>query len=506
MHIKHIFTIVLFSIPLGAFGDALTVSEQDFVRTQYFTIAFTEYLLNPKDKFLNNPKVMGGGSFTVIPNDQESILYATADSIFYKININEGQYQKFTLIPNLELGHDLISKSTYISGYDTLPRLLDIAIHNEYLYATYNCYDSVTDRIYFKISRISFSQNRKIPTPNNWSDIYISPPLTAQYFYSTNGGKMQFTKNLLYFTVGDQELEFIKHKSDDIAAQNPSVPWGKVMVMNLDEQKTKIYSYGHRNQQGLLIDSHGIIYAPEHGPRGGDELNQINFLNNYGWPFQSYGTQYDSYKKIGPKNYETKFTQPIFVFTPAIAPSQLIESVNFADEWKNNFLLGSLKAMSLYRMVMQKSQVLYIEPIYIGKRVRDLKEIGNNLILLTDDKSFIKLSKTKIDFQKVTGQISAINRCAGCHNFGSSKNTGFIAPSLSNIIGKKVGGSNFFGYSKALITESKKNTLWTDAKLIEYLKDPQKLYPGTSMPNLNLNNDQIQEIVKALKLYNQSQE
>jgi len=497
---KNYLAILLLSIYSHVFSGELSITDQELIQSQFFTITYTEFSLNSLDKSMENPKVMGGGSFSTIPHDQELLLYATADGIFYKVNIVQKKYEQIISIPNIDLGLGSVSKSKYLTGFDTLPRVLDVSIYNNYIYCTYNYFDRAIDRMLFKISRIKSTVSEKSTSRLEWEDIYTSPPLSSKYFYSSNGGKMQFQKNLLYFTVGDQDLIYISNALDDVAAQNPLVPWGKVMVLDLDSLKSKIFSFGHRNQQGLLINSKGIIYASEHGPRGGDELNIIRYLNNYGWPFQSYGTEYDSYKKLGFINGESKFTQPIFVFTPAIAPSQLIESINFSDEWKNNLILGSLKAMTIFRIVLQSDHVLYIEPIYIGKRIRDLKEVGNSIILLTDDKKFIKLTKSKIDFQKISGDYSALNRCAGCHNFGVSKNINAYAPTLSEVWGRTVGSTNFMGYSKALKSESKKNTKWTEDRLIQYLKDPQKTFPGTSMLNLNLEKEQITDIVKALKL------
>ena len=108
--------------------------------------------------------------------------------------------------------------------------------------------------------------------------------------------------------------------------------------------QAEIYSYGHRNPQGLYRDSQTEeIFAHEHGPQGGDELNLIQKGKNYGWPRTTYGKEYVSGRDIAPETYPNT-EQPLLYWVPSIAPSGLIRyrGKEFL-KWQGDFLVGSLK-------------------------------------------------------------------------------------------------------------------------------------------------------------------
>lgn len=159
----------------------------------------------------------------------------------------------------------------------------------------------------------------------------------------------------------------------------------------------EIFSNGHRNPIGVLQDSKsGNIISTEHGPRGGDEINKIVNGKNYGWPIVSYGEPYGvPYKE--PYYYKkdhTKFNfeEPIYSFIPSIGISEIIEiGEKFSEKWKNNFLVGSLKKRSLYRVEFNKNftKINFIEKIYLGRRIRDMVydyELGLIFLALEDGK------------------------------------------------------------------------------------------------------------------------
>ena len=154
----------------------------------------------------------------------------------------------------------------------------------------------------------------------------------------------------------------------------------KILFINLETKESIIFSSGHRNPQGLMVENNSII-ATEHGPRGGDEINLIIQGKNYGWPLASYGEPYSSqnkdiqeYKYL--KNHaDHGFNEPIYSFVPSIGISEIIKVPdNFSEYWKNNFLVTSLGATNIYRILFDKdfSKVIYYEKIFIGKRIRDI--------------------------------------------------------------------------------------------------------------------------------------
>lgn len=140
----------------------------------------------------------------------------------------------------------------------------------------------------------------------------------------------------------------------------------------------KIFSSGHRNPQGLiLLDKK--IFSTEHGPKGGDELNEILKGKNYGWPISSYGEKYSAISDNPTylKNHSSQgFQEPIFAFVPSIGVSEIIKLPNsFSNQFIDNFIVSSLWDSSLYRIKFDKdfNKIIFIEKIFIGQRIRDLK-------------------------------------------------------------------------------------------------------------------------------------
>ena len=149
--------------------------------------------------------------------------------------------------------------------------------------------------------------------------------------------------------------------------------------MDFADRKPIVFSKGHRLSQGLFANNN-LILQTEHGPRGGDEINKIIFQKNYGWPEVSYGEKYGlsftkkpSYKK---NHYKNGFEEPIYSFVPSIGISEIIKLPNtFSKHFQNNFVLSSLNGHNLYRVKFDElfERVIYLEKIFIGERVRDLK-------------------------------------------------------------------------------------------------------------------------------------
>ncbi len=190
----------------------------------------------------------------------------------------------------------------------------------------------------------------------------------------------------LIFTIGDSSTpDFIGGD-----AQDDKSIYGKIIFKSLtdvDKEKYILFSKGHRNPQGLYVDEFNNILSTEHGPRGGDEINKIIFNKNYGWPEASYGESYFSKDIEYKKNHEENgFYEPIFSFIPSIGISEIILVPNeFSKKWENNYLVASLNDKSVYRVKFSKNfnKILYIEKIFIGERIRDLKfDKESNKILL----------------------------------------------------------------------------------------------------------------------------
>ncbi|GAB4024778.1 PQQ-dependent sugar dehydrogenase [Spirosoma koreense] len=184
----------------------------------------------------------------------------------------------------------------------------------------------------------------------------------------------------LYFTIGDM------NRADD--SQRLSRPSGKIYRINPDGSIPKdnpfvgkpgalpaIYSWGNRNAQGLAQHPvTGVIYASEHGPQGGDELNILRKGANYGWPVITYGIDYNG-SKVSDLTQKEGMEQPITYWTPSIAVSAIdfVTGSRF-PRWQNNLLVGALKFEEIRRLVIDGNQVLAQETLLKGYgRIRDLK-------------------------------------------------------------------------------------------------------------------------------------
>ena len=194
------------------------------------------------------------------------------------------------------------------------------------------------------------------------------------------GSRIVFDGEHLYISLGERGASI---KAQEISAPNGKIlrlfPDGKIPSDNPfasnREALGAIWSYGHRNPQGLVVDPRDhSIYATEHGPRGGDEFNLIRKGANYGWPLVCFGMNYNG----TPLTAETEMhgvDAPMHHWTPSIATCGLA----FYDgdrfpEWKNDFFVGGLKG-GLHRLRLQEGKVIEDEVIFdesVG-RVRDVR-------------------------------------------------------------------------------------------------------------------------------------
>jgi hypothetical protein len=189
--------------------------------------------------------------------------------------------------------------------------------------------------------------------------------------------KMEEKEGIL-FTLSNP---FSLVKNETNLSQNNNSIFGKIHFLNFHNFKTKIFANGFRNNQGLHVDSKCIL-STDHGPEGGDEINNIKINKNYGWPIASYGEPYEKNDIIDYKfpyflksHKDNNFEEPVFSFLPSIAISRLIKVPdNFSNLWKDNYLFATLNAKSIYRVKFDEQchRVIYFEKIFIGSRIRDM--------------------------------------------------------------------------------------------------------------------------------------
>ncbi len=226
-----------------------------------------------------------------------------------------------------------------------------------------------------------------------WQDEEIIWQAQAEHYSLAGdvgaGGRVAFDNfGRVYFSVG------MKGGGNARGIQDLSTPWGKIHRVNddgsipqdnpfagRDDVYRSIFTFGHRSPQGLEFDTQtGQLWGTEHGPRGGDEVNLLLAGRNYGWPLYSLGMDYDGTpveygKDLGIAFELSDIEQPVVDLTPSPAVSSFIisDSIKF-PEWEGDFLVGSLKARSLFRFVIENNELVHRETLIEGfGRIRDIE-------------------------------------------------------------------------------------------------------------------------------------
>ena len=278
--------------------------------------------------------------------------------------------------------------------------LLDVEAHPDYannawIYISYASEEGEGKGGHTALMRAKIKNNALI----NNELLYKAGPNTTkgQHF----GSRIVFdNEGYLFLSIGergarDENPQDIKRDGGKIYRffDDGKIPEDNPFV-DTDGAKTAIYSYGHRNPQGLAKNPEtGEIWDNEHGPKGGDEINIIKAGANFGWPVITYGVNYSG-TPITDKTEMEGMEQPIHYWVPSIAPSGMafITSDNYGD-WKGNILIGSLKFQYLELLSMDGKKVVKREKFMedIG-RVRDVKEGPDGLIYVAvEGKGIYKL-------------------------------------------------------------------------------------------------------------------
>ncbi|MCB2125295.1 MAG: PQQ-dependent sugar dehydrogenase [Rhodobacteraceae bacterium] len=198
------------------------------------------------------------------------------------------------------------------------------------------------------------------------------------------GGRLaEGPEGAIYLTVGE--------RGAFDPAQDLDALMGKVLRMDRDGRALPdnpfpdradgtIWSYGHRNPQGLAFDAEGRLWESEHGAMGGDEINLIEPGGNYGWPVIAYGRHYSG-ERIGRSTAGEGVTQPAHYWDPSIAPSgHMVYSGRLWPEWAGDHFLGSLKFDYVARLDPENGWAEEVIRAAETGRVRDIREAPDGSI------------------------------------------------------------------------------------------------------------------------------
>ncbi len=278
--------------------------------------------------------------------------------------------------------------------------LLDVKVAPDYqqsgwIYFTYSKPTFVS--AVTTLARAKLSANELI----DWQDLLVTESEGFQNIHF--GSRIAFDdKGHVFFSVGDRGS---RNKAQDLTNhagsiirlnRDGSVPHDNPFV-NDANALNEIWSYGHRNPQGLVFDwATQRLWSIEHGPRGGDEINLIHKGQNYGWPIVSQGREYFSGSPVGVKHREG-MVDPIKVYIPSIAPSGLIvyQGEEF-PQWQGSLFAGALVLRHLNHVTLNKSGKAVAEQRYMqdmDQRVRSLtQDKQGRLYVATDNGTVYRLS------------------------------------------------------------------------------------------------------------------
>lgn len=369
------------------------------------------------------------------------------------------------------------------------------------LYVSLQRFNAGSKHVRFNVSALPIDGST-LARKGDWRTVFESEDIPDEAsFRGAAGGRMVVAGDRLFFSVGDYSFGQVPEKPFELVAQSRESAFGKIYEHDLRTGKTRVKSIGHRNPQGLAVTAEGKLIDAEHGPEGGDELNVVVDGKNYGWPYRTHGTYYGTFTwpiKLRPPAAE--FTEPLHAWVPSPAISPLIQVDGFHERWKGDLLAGSLKAQSLFRLRMVDERIVFSEQIWIGHRIRDILELPGKLVLMTDDPALMVVTvdeerlRANSKLQKHVELIPALAKCLNCHHFGPT-NPSHMAPSLANVMSRRIGSDTFERYSVAL---KNKPGAWDKDSLARFIADPNGFAPGSTMPGLGLSKKEIEEVVTAL--------
>lgn len=321
-----------------------------------------------------------------LPNGD--LLITERSGILYLLRNNSTSLTKITGLPKIDANGQ--------GG------LLDLELHpdfanNQWLYITYSSSegDGAGSNTALMRAKLSNDHSQLLESQQLYKGEHNSKK--GQHY----GSRIVFdNQNYVYFSIGDRGSRDINpqdlgrdggkiyrlHDDGKIPSDNPFV--------NQKGAKPAVWSYGHRNPQGMWFDGdNSVFWAHEHGPRGGDELNMIKPKTNYGWPVVSYGINYSG-TPFTDLTEKPGMQAPILQWTPSIAPSDmLLVKGDKYPELKGKFLLASMKYAFVSVLEIADGKVVKQSKLLEGiGRIRSLAQGDDGTIYLgLDGQGIVRL-------------------------------------------------------------------------------------------------------------------
>ncbi len=283
--------------------------------------------------------------------------------------------------------------------------LLDVVVHPDYenngwIYFTYSSpgdADGVNARRATGTALARAQLNSDASDFTNLETLYTLMPRTQPGRHY--GSRIVFPGDgTVMFSIGDRGLRYPAQQLTNPAGSiirlledggaPPDNPFVNVFPGNL---RPEIYSFGHRNNQGLAQNPlTGEIWATDHGPNGGDQLYQIEKGNNHGWPNVAFGKEYSTSEHIGIGKEAPGVKKPAWVWENSMAPSGLtFYNAEPFQDWNGHLLAGSLIREEIYRIVLDYGKVTHKETLLTGKigRIRDIRQGPDGFVYIATDET-----------------------------------------------------------------------------------------------------------------------
>lgn len=270
--------------------------------------------------------------------------------------------------------------------------LLDIVVFKEeghistLFFTASNKIDSVFSTALFKAKF-----NRKSHHLFDVENIYQATPLNKSGGHF--GSRIVIDKyQYIYLGLGERQNKSLAQNNQNSSGcvvrlnSNGSIPPSNPFT-HVDSILNEIWSFGHRNIQGMTIHpSTNEIWSHEHGPLGGDEINIIKKGANYGWPLATYGLNYDG-SIVSDSTHINGTEQPVYYWTPSIAPCGMaIYSGKIFNQWKNQIFVGALAKQHVNRLSFSNNKIIEEERLFQNfGRFRAIKEGGDGFIYLLSE-------------------------------------------------------------------------------------------------------------------------
>ena len=442
-------------------------TEQTFIRTALVPLELTY-----RSGLIADAQVPGGALARLGPG----LLLVTGGGSFYEIAWDSGQrLQARRLdIPAPPTNRDRMPSNMEKSPYLRVTGLAVAATPESVtVHVAHEAWSPDEGCVVMQVSAMRLHGTSAIQ--KNWRPVYATRPCIKpdrEFDKVETGGRLLLhTDGSLVLTVGDygknREVQLSQDRDGD---------YGKTLRIGPRGERT-LFTMGHRNPGGLTADRAGNLWETEHGPQGGDELNLLVAGANYGWPITTYGTDYGTYRwrNPPPDSPRSQFREPSFVFTPSVAISSIIalDGTRF-EPWAGDLLAGSLNGERLLRFRLTGTRPVYVEPIAIRRRIRDLAETADGRIVLwTDGGDLVTLAPAT----RVMLGAFAYEVCKNCHG-ALGRNARRTVPPLARVIGRKVASLPGFPYSDGLRNVG---GVWTEQRLDAFLQSPSTFAPGNTM-------------------------